>query len=97
MIHSLRKDLEPYEMAWVERVYSLMINKIKSSDFIIDIQKLVIFTNLTEMQCRRIVNYIEWEKFGWTKFEIINGSDEWKQQDKIRAAKVQKETGGDLP
>lgn len=94
VIYSLRGELEPYEQKWVEPVKSLLIKKKKLSDFVVDINLLCIFTSLTEMQCRRLLNYIEWNEFQFTTFKIINGSEEWKRQDEIRAAKVQSANEG---
>lgn len=97
ILYSLRKDLEDYELKWVDRIYGILEGKKNLSQNVIDITKLCTFTDLTETQCRRIINYIEWNKYHFTTFIIENGSEEWKRQDEIRFAQVQKAAGSSDP
>jgi hypothetical protein len=60
----------------------------------IDMQKFSSYYGLSECDARRVINYIEWNYYNEIQFLLINGSQEWKEDDAIRVAKIQKRQSG---
>lgn len=84
-------DLEEYDKKKLPMLRNILDIKLEANDFTIDMPKMCTYLQVPELIARTMINYLETHVYGRKKFVILNGREEWKTQDEIRAAQIPEE------
>jgi hypothetical protein len=84
-------DLDEHEKRKLPMLRNILDMKLEAGDYTIDMEKMCHYLSVPELIARTMINHIETHVYGRRKFVILNGKEEWKTQDEIRASQIPEE------